>query len=64
MVNEVADLLWVGGTRLVLRSRHEVWQHVIAEHLRPVVQTTMENTQVIVLVVRYTNGVQVVNLNK
>lgn len=57
VVNEVADLLWVGGTRLVLWSRHEVWHHVIAEHLRPVVQTTMENTQIIILVVSYTNGV-------
>lgn len=51
MVDEVADLLWVGGTRLVLRSRHEVWHNVVAEHLRPVVQTTVEDAQVVVLVV-------------
>ena len=54
VVDEVADLLRVGGSRLVLRSRHEVWQHVIAEHLRPVVQAAVENTQIIVLVVSYT----------
>lgn len=50
MINEVADFLRVGGARPVLRSRHEVWHHVVPEHLGPVVQTTVENTQIIVLV--------------
>lgn len=49
MVNEVANFLWIGRARLVLRSRHEIWHHVIPEHLWAVVQSTMENTQIIVL---------------
>lgn len=50
MINEIADFLWVSRTGTILRSRHEVGHHVIPEHLRPVVQTTVENAQIIVLV--------------
>lgn len=50
MINEVADFLGVGRAGPVLRSRHEVWHHVISEDFWPVVQTTVENTQIIVLV--------------
>lgn len=50
MINKIADFLWVSRAGTVLRSRHEVGHHVIPEHLRPVVQTTVENTQIIVLV--------------
>lgn len=50
MINEVADFLRVGRARPVLRSGHEVWHHVISEDFWPVVQTTVENTQIIVLV--------------
>ena len=51
VIDEVADFIWVGwaGPVLVLRSCHEVWHHVVPEHFGPVVQTTVENTQIIVL---------------
>lgn len=49
VVNKVADVLGVGRARPVLRSRHEVWHHIVPEHIRTVVQTAMENAQIIVL---------------
>lgn len=49
IIDEVADFLWVGRTRPVLRSGHKVWYHVVSEHLGAVVQTTVQNTQIIVL---------------
>lgn len=49
IINEVANFFWVGGARPVLRSWHEVWHNIVPEHLWPVVQTTVKNTQIIVL---------------
>lgn len=49
IINKVANFLWVGGTRPVLWSWHEVWHHIVPKYLRPVVQTTVKNTQIIVL---------------
>lgn len=56
--DEVADFIRVGwaGPVLVLRSWHEVWHHVVPEHLRPVVQSTVENTQIIVLMENTCSG--------
>lgn len=68
IIDEVTDFVRVGGARPVLRSRHEVGQHVVPEHLGPVVQTTVENTQVIVLMENtcrgYTAGCCIFYLNK
>lgn len=48
IVDEVTDLVWGGGARPVLRSRHDIWHYVIPEHVEVVVRTTVENTQLIV----------------
>lgn len=50
MINKIANFLWVGRARTVLRSGHQDGRHIIPEDLRPVVQPTVENTEVIVLV--------------
>lgn len=48
-MDEVADVLGVGGTGPVLWHLHVIWLDVIPEHLRTVVQPTMEDAQVIIL---------------
>lgn len=65
IINEVANFIRVGrtGPVLVLRSRHEVWHHVIPEHLGPVVQTTVQNTQIIVLMENTCRGSHVRHCN-
>lgn len=50
VINKIANFIGVGRARTVLRSRHQDGRHVIPEDLRPVVQATVENAEVIVLV--------------
>lgn len=50
VIDKIANFLWVGRARTVLRSRHQDGHHVIPEDLGPVVQTTVEDTEIVVLV--------------
>lgn len=49
IIDEVADIFWVGRAWHVLMGWHINWNHVVPEHIRFVVQTTVKNTQVIIL---------------
>lgn len=52
ITNEVSDIIRIGGSRFVYRCWHKHWGHVIPEHLGAVVQTTMEDTKIKVLMKR------------